>query len=611
MAETSVHRTRRWPRPWRSDPGLAVLLALLSVAVRLPFRAEFLTNWDSVNFALGVGSFDLATHQPHPPGYLGWVALSRAATWLTTDPNAAMTLLSAVSGGAATALAYLLARRFVARRASLIVALLFSTAPLVWYYSVVALSYMTTGAVTMGMLLALMVALDRRSVRALVVATALLAVVGALRPTDEAMLFPAWAVVVFTFGWATRLRAAAVLGVLSLAWVVPLLWLSGGLGAFAGEGSAVADLAGSRTWVLGGNLAGIAQNLGMVAGGLALGIFGGLAVMGLARARGVRPFGGLPTDQRRLLAAWVIPPLFVYLMIHTGQLGYVILLLPVVYVGVARVLPLLPDALRSQADPRRHARVRLRRPAVAIAGLLALNTLAFLVLPAAGLSVLERTSVASADTAALADTADEDEPVGHPPSLDRTRQYDVTRNDTHWRALIGLIDRYDPRTTAVVTETSSGGTFRHLSYYAENHNLYGFGWDRRGDLGFLFHARDRETTYSVERLAHAREAALLPVEVRLLLVTDTLLLERWVETPTASLERLQLVDGTWVGLVHLTEPGAIAVDNPDGEGDSTLADGFPSSANSTEDEEEAEIRVLPADEVTERHPTPPTGGPLP
>ncbi len=598
----------RQPRSSRmarlDDRGIAALLAVTAIAVRLPFRAEFLVNWDAVNFALGINSFDLATHQPHPPGYLGWVGIGRAATWVTSDPNAAMTLLSAVAGAVATALAYLLARRFVERRAAVIAALLFSTAPLVWYYSVVALSYMTTGAVALGLLLALLRAMQDRSRRHLLIASALLALIGALRPTDQAMLFPAWAVVVLTFGWASRVRATALMGTLSLLWVVPLLWISGGPGAFAGQGSAVADLAGSRTWIFGGNLAGIGQNLGMVAAGLALGLFGGLVVLVVARSTGIRPFGGLPVDQRRLLVTWVTPPLAVYLLLHTGQLGYVILLLPVVYVGVARALPLVPAALRSTtARPRPgHVVGWLRRPTAPIVGLLVINTVAFLLLPAAGLRVLEMSSAA-------ASPSDEEQP--HPASLDRTRQYDLAANDDHWRALVGLIERFDPQTTAVVTETSSGGSFRHLSYYAQDHNLYGFGWDRRGDLGFLFHALDRTTTYSVEKLAYADEAALLPDDVRRLVVTDGMLIERWEDSPLAQADTMQLGDGTTVAVIDLSGPGAIVVDNPDTSELAELVDGFPSAADRrTASDEEAEIRVVAAEDVSEPRPAP-SSGPLP
>ena len=586
------------------DRSLAVLLGLLAMAVRLPFRAEFLVNWDAVNFALGIQGFDLATHQPHPPGYLGWVLLSRGATAVTGDPNAAMTLLSVLSGSIATALVFLLARRFVDRRSAVIASLLFSTAPLVWYYSVVALSYMTTGAVALALLLALLTAVQRRSPRHLLIASLLLAAVGALRPTDEALLVPAWFVVAFTFGWRDRFRAAAVLGVASLAWVVPLLWLSGGLSRFTREGSAVADLAGGRTWLLGGNLAGIGQNVGMVAAGLLLAVFGGVVVLVRARRLGVRPFGGLTTPEARILVAWLVLPVTVYLLIHTGQLGYVIMLLPVVYVGVARALPRVRAAAQSDAQPPRRG---WRRPAAIVTAMLAVNALAFVALPPAGIEMLQMSAAASPDGG--------EEAAAPPASVDRTRQYDLSANDEHWEAITALIDRYDPQTTAVIAETTSGGSFRHLSYYAEDHNVYGFGWDRTGDLGYLFHARERQTTYSVRKLTQAREQMRLPEDVRLLIVTDARLIQRWEETATTSMDVLELQDGTSAALIHLEVPGAIEVVNPSRDGVGELHDGFPVAADGEPGAPRAAIMVVPRElvvtPVDDPSPVPLEGGRTP
>lgn len=581
------------------DGGMAVMLAVAAIAVRLPFRAEFLVNWDAVNFALGVGGFDLATHQPHPPGYLGWVAMSRAMTWVTDDPNAAMTMLSAISGALATGLVFLLARRFVDRRHAVVAALLFATAPLVWYYSVIALSYMTTGTVALGMLLALLVALQERSPRHLVLAGVLLAVVGALRPTDQVLLAPAWMLVAWSFGWRTRIRAACATAAASLVWVVPLLWLSGGLSAFADEGSAVADLAGGRTWVFGGNLAGIGQNIGMVSAGLVLGLFGGLVVLVLARSRGVRALSGLTVDERRLLFVWVVPALAVYLLLHTGQLGYVILLLPPAYVAVALALPHV-------SIPRVHVRRQLRRvaahPALVVLVLLVANTLAFLALPAAGLRVLQASAAAS--------TSDGDAPR-RPPSLDRTRQYDIRANDVHWRALTDLVAGADPATTAILAETTSAGSFRHLSYYAQEHDLYGLGWDRTGDLGFLFHARDRRTTYSVDRLAHARSTVLFPTEVRTVLVPDAMLVERLHDSSVATVHEVRLRDGTIVAIVRLAQPAALVVTNPETDRPGSLTAGFPTASDRDEDDEVARIRFVAAAEVTDPHPSPAPPGPTP
>ena len=589
------------------DRGLAVLLGLMALVVRLPFRAEFLVNWDAVNFALGIQGFDLATHQPHPPGYLGWVVLSRGATAVTGDPNAAMTLLSVLSGSVATALVFLLARRFVDRRSAVIASLLFSTAPLVWYYSVVALSYMTTGAVALALLLALLTAVQRRSPRHLLIASLLLAAIGALRPTDEALLVPAWLVVAFTFGWRERLRAATVLGIASLAWVVPLLWLSGGLSRFTSEGSAVADLAGGRTWVFGGNLAGMGQNVGMVAAGLLLAVFGGVVVLVRARRLRVRPFGGLTTPEARVLVAWLVLPLTVYLLIHTGQLGYVIMLLPVVYVGVARALPRVRAA--AAAPPATVASGRgWRRPAVIVTAMLAVNTLAFVALPSAGIEMLQMSAAASPDSG-------DEEVVGGPASVDRTRQYDLPANDEHWKAVTALIDRYDPQTTAVIAETTSGGSFRHLSYYAADHNVYGFGWDRTGDLGYLFHARERQTTYSVRKLTQARDQMRLPKDVRLLIVTDARLIERWEETAGTSLDVLKLEDGTPAALVRLDAPGAIQVVNPSRDGVGELREGFPVAADGQPDAPRATIGVVPRAQVVtpldDPSPVPLEGGRIP
>ena len=63
-------------------------------------RTPALDEWDSVQFALGVGDFDLWKHQPHPPGYPLYIA----AGWLMhhllpLDVPNALQLVSALGGG--------------------------------------------------------------------------------------------------------------------------------------------------------------------------------------------------------------------------------------------------------------------------------------------------------------------------------------------------------------------------------------------------------------------------------------------------------------------------------------------------------------------------------
>lgn len=56
----------------------AVLVAFL--AGHLPWLAPALEDIDSTNFALGVRDFDVAQHQPHPPGYPVFTVLAKAST---------------------------------------------------------------------------------------------------------------------------------------------------------------------------------------------------------------------------------------------------------------------------------------------------------------------------------------------------------------------------------------------------------------------------------------------------------------------------------------------------------------------------------------------------
>src|SRR5438445_13725936 len=79
---------------FRSDTWIAGGLAALTLVSRWPYRACMLYNWDAVQFALALREFDVAKHQPHPPGYLLYVALGRLLNASLGDPNMAYVTLA-------------------------------------------------------------------------------------------------------------------------------------------------------------------------------------------------------------------------------------------------------------------------------------------------------------------------------------------------------------------------------------------------------------------------------------------------------------------------------------------------------------------------------------
>ena len=61
-----------------ASSALIVVLALVFLALHLPYLPASLEDLDSINFALGIRHFDVAHHQPHPPGYPVFILIAKA-----------------------------------------------------------------------------------------------------------------------------------------------------------------------------------------------------------------------------------------------------------------------------------------------------------------------------------------------------------------------------------------------------------------------------------------------------------------------------------------------------------------------------------------------------
>jgi hypothetical protein len=93
-------------------------VAALFFCLHLAWLPGHLEDIDSINFALGMRHYDVAAHQPHPPGYPLFIAIARmlavAVSPLAPDPATrdaiAMAVLAGLSGAAVVLLLYRILR---------------------------------------------------------------------------------------------------------------------------------------------------------------------------------------------------------------------------------------------------------------------------------------------------------------------------------------------------------------------------------------------------------------------------------------------------------------------------------------------------------------------
>lgn len=127
-----------------ASSALIVVLALAFLALHLPYLPASLEDLDSINFALGIRRFDVAQHQPHPPGYPLFIAIAKAMRAAVPAEAEALALVSVAAGALGVLAIAALVRRLdgddTPSQWSVAAVVVAMTAPLYWFTAVRPLS---------------------------------------------------------------------------------------------------------------------------------------------------------------------------------------------------------------------------------------------------------------------------------------------------------------------------------------------------------------------------------------------------------------------------------------------------------------------------------------
>jgi hypothetical protein len=212
--------------------AIGMALGLLLLALHLPFLPRSLEDLDSINFALGVRRFDVANHQPHPPGYPVYIAGAKLVHLAVADETRVLALVSAFAGALGVWSVLALFTRIdrawprgwvVAATAGAV------TCPLYWITASRPLSDMAGFAAAVGIQAWLLAASSRRGILG---ASFFAGLAIGIRSQVAWLTVPLLAFVIVKrvrdHGAASALGSAAAFVAGCLAWAVPLVLVSGG-----------------------------------------------------------------------------------------------------------------------------------------------------------------------------------------------------------------------------------------------------------------------------------------------------------------------------------------------------------------------------------------------
>jgi hypothetical protein len=327
------------------DTALGVTLAVLTALSRVPFATWILPTWDTVQFALALREYDVVKHQPHPPGYILYVAAGRGIDALLEDPARSLGWLSIGASAVAVFLLYRLAWMLYDRATAVLAAAGFGLSPLFWFHGLVGLSYSAEAMLATAVACLAWRMREGRASFAIWSALAL-ALAGGVRQSILVVLAPLW----LGMAWAGLGRRRVVLGgvvvlaVTTAAWLGPMVWLAGGPRAYLWAARELFDSTVRATTLVGPHWR---LNLVALIEALVLGV--GLFLLVLAAVALTWPRRWPAWGPRAwFFTAWILPPLAVYVGVHFGQYGYLLTVLPALFLVIARAVMIATAWLRAR-----------------------------------------------------------------------------------------------------------------------------------------------------------------------------------------------------------------------------------------------------------------------
>jgi len=329
----------------RRDLVLGLSIGLLCLATRLPWAGRMLYNSDSTRLALAVEHFDVSQMRPHAPGYILYVALGKIADLAIHDPGTSLVAVSILATALAAVVLYFLGLRMFSRLTGFVSAALLWSSPLVWFNGEMALTYALETFLSLAFAYACFRALSGGR-WGLPVSALFLGLATGARQNLILFLFPLWIFVLRKYRFKRVLGAICIFALTSLAWLIPLVVLSGGwktyLGVLRAQVAMVVVPAVSFPTQI--------QIRGrFLASFLSYSLVLGLAPLLYFFVRSIRSRAAFRDARNMFLGLWILPAAVFFIGVNLYNTGQVMVILPPLFLWAAEGVKRFTEVIGSKA----------------------------------------------------------------------------------------------------------------------------------------------------------------------------------------------------------------------------------------------------------------------
>jgi hypothetical protein len=327
------------------DVVFPLILITTVVITRIPFMSKFLYEWDSVNYAMALSNYNILQQQPHPPGYIFYVALGRGFNLLFNDANTSLIALAITFTAMSAVLLYFMTQEIFSRKVGILSSILFIFNPLIWFYGEIASIYIFEAffSILIGYTCYKLFKGDERFIY---ISAVVLGLAGGFRTDIVEFMLPLWILCILYAkpSFTKVIKGMGIFTLSILSWLIPTALSVGGIHEYLQLLKTTSAAADYTSILFGASISHQILNSGacIIWSLLGLTVIGLLAVLYFLIKRRDALKNDLMFHLKKPLTLffllWAGPAFTFYLLIYVVKPGYLLTCVPALMVILAYII---------------------------------------------------------------------------------------------------------------------------------------------------------------------------------------------------------------------------------------------------------------------------------